>query len=177
MKEDEDIAKIVNTIKGLGVEVDESMVVQKVLRSLPMRFYHKILALEEREGLGTLSMEELHGIFTAYEMRTKLENPVTKESPFKESNDPDGYWWPPTYSNWLLVSVFVQHVFLYCFIIVSSTLLGLSKASHILQVDTGGLSPNPTGLFCMFSCQHILLYFQGCFGALNIFFWLAIVRL
>jgi hypothetical protein len=54
---------------------------------------------------------------------------------------------------------FIQHVFLYCFIIVSSTLLGMSEASHILQVDTGGLSPNPTGLFCMFSCQHILLYF------------------
>jgi hypothetical protein len=32
------------------------------------------------------------------------------------------------------------------------------------------LSPNPTGLFCMFSCQHILLYFQGCFGALNVVF-------
>jgi hypothetical protein len=30
---------------------------------------------------------------------------------------------------------FIQHVFLYCFIIVSSTLLGLSEASHILQVD------------------------------------------
>jgi hypothetical protein len=60
--------------------------------------------------------------------------------------------------------------FLYCFVIVGSTLLGLSEAPHILQVDTGGLSPNPTGLFCMFSCQHILLYFQGCFGALNIVF-------
>jgi hypothetical protein len=85
-------------------------------------------------------------------------------------HDRGGYWWPPTYSNWLLVSIFIQHVFLYYFIIVSSTLLGLSEASHILQVDMGGLSPNPTGLFCMFSCQHILLYFQGCFGALNIVF-------
>jgi hypothetical protein len=45
------------------------------------------------------------------------------------------------------------------FIIVSSTLMGLYESSHILQVDMGGLSPNPTGLFCMFSCQHILLYF------------------
>jgi hypothetical protein len=44
------------------------------------------------------------------------------------------------------------------------------EASHILQVDTGGLSPNPIGLFHMFSCQHILLYFQGFFGALNIVF-------
>jgi hypothetical protein len=48
--------------------------------------------------------------------------------------------------------------------------MGLSEASHILQVDTGGLSPNPFGLFCMFSCQHIFLYFQGYFGALKIVF-------
>jgi hypothetical protein len=65
---------------------------------------------------------------------------------------------------------FIQHVFLYRFIIMSSTLLRLSEASQILQLDTGGLSPNPIGLFCMFSCQHILLYFQGCFGDLNIVF-------
>jgi hypothetical protein len=65
---------------------------------------------------------------------------------------------------------FVQHILLYYFVIVSSTLMGLSEAPHILQVDMGGLSPNPTGLFCMFSCQHILLYFQGHFGALNIVF-------
>jgi hypothetical protein len=48
-----------------------------------------------------------------------------------------------------------------------STLMGMFEALHIFQVDTGDLSPNPTGLFCMFSCQHILLYFQGRFGALN----------
>jgi hypothetical protein len=54
---------------------------------------------------------------------------------------------------------FFQHVLLYCFVIVGSTLMGLFEAPHILQVDTGGLSPNPTGLFCMFSCQHILVYF------------------
>jgi hypothetical protein len=65
---------------------------------------------------------------------------------------------------------FFQHVLLYFFVIVGSTLMGLSESPHILQVDTGGLSPNPTGLFCMFSCQHIFLYFQGCFGALNIVF-------
>jgi hypothetical protein len=88
----------------------------------------------------------------------------------KKRGDPGGYWWPPTYSNWLLMSDFFQHVFLYCFIIVSSTLMGLSEASHILQVDMGGISPNPTVLFCMFSCQHILLYFQSYFGALNIVF-------
>jgi hypothetical protein len=59
---------------------------------------------------------------------------------------------------------------MYFFIIAISTLLGMSKASHILQVDTGGLLPNPTGLFCIFSCQCILLYFWGYFEALNIVF-------
>jgi hypothetical protein len=37
------------------------------------------------------------------------------------------------------------------FVIVGYTLLGLSEALHIFQVDTGGLPPNPTGVFCMFS--------------------------
>jgi hypothetical protein len=56
-------------------------------------------------------------------------------------------------------SFLVQHVLLYFFVIVGSTLLGLYESIHIFQVDIGGLSPNPIGLFCMFSCQHILLYF------------------
>jgi hypothetical protein len=77
MKEDEDIAayfmrvyEIVNTIKGLGEEVDETIVVQKVSRSLPVRFDPKISALEERIDLNKMSMDDLHRIFIAYEMRT-----------------------------------------------------------------------------------------------------------
>jgi hypothetical protein len=76
MKEDEDIAayflrvnEIVNAIIGLGEEIEESVIVQKILRSLPMRFNPKISALEERSYLDLISMDKLHGIFTAYEMR------------------------------------------------------------------------------------------------------------
>jgi hypothetical protein len=50
-----------------------------------MRFDPKISTLEEREDLNLISMDELHGIFTAYEMRTKHENPDVKEVAFKES--------------------------------------------------------------------------------------------
>ena len=74
-----------NTIKGLGEEVDESMVIPKVLRYLPMRFGPKISILEERTYLDSLSMDELHGIFTAYEMRIEQYNPIKKEATFKES--------------------------------------------------------------------------------------------
>ena len=44
-----------------------------------MRFDPKLLALEERVDLNSISMDELHGIFTAYEMRTEQENPDVKE--------------------------------------------------------------------------------------------------
>jgi hypothetical protein len=60
-----------NEIIGLGEEIKEYVIVQKVLRSLPMRFNPKISALEEISDLNLISMDELHGIFTAYEMRTE----------------------------------------------------------------------------------------------------------
>jgi hypothetical protein len=92
MKEDEDIVayflrvdETVNAIIGLGEEIEESVIVQKVLRSLPMRFNPKISALEERSDLNSIRMDELHGIFTAYEMRTEQENPDVKEAAFKAS--------------------------------------------------------------------------------------------
>jgi hypothetical protein len=64
----------VNAIIGLEEEIEEYVIVQNILRSLPMRFNPKISALEERSDLDSISMDELHGIFTAYEMRTEQEN-------------------------------------------------------------------------------------------------------
>jgi hypothetical protein len=78
MKEDENIAayflrvdETVNAIIGLGEEIEESVIVQKVLRSLSMIFNPKISTLEERSDLKSISMDGLHGIFIAYEMRTE----------------------------------------------------------------------------------------------------------
>jgi hypothetical protein len=75
MKEDENIAnyflrfnEIVNEITGLGEEIKESVIVQKVLRYLPTRFDPKISTLEERAYLDSISMDRLHGIFKAHEM-------------------------------------------------------------------------------------------------------------
>jgi hypothetical protein len=75
MDEEENIATyilrvdgIVNIIRGLGETVDENFIVQKVLKSLPMRFNPKISALEVRKDLDELTMDELHGILTSYEM-------------------------------------------------------------------------------------------------------------
>jgi hypothetical protein len=64
----------------LGDEIKEPGFVKKALRSLPMRFDSKISALEERVDLATMTMDELHGIFTAYEMRIEKDNPCHKGS-------------------------------------------------------------------------------------------------
>jgi hypothetical protein len=85
MKEDENIVayflqvdEIVNVIIGLEEEIEESVIVQKVLRSLPMIFDPKISALEQRSDLNSIRIDELHGIFTTYEMRTEQEHPDVK---------------------------------------------------------------------------------------------------
>jgi hypothetical protein len=78
-----------------------------------------------------------------------------------------GYWWPPTYSNSLLLIVFSSTRSSVILCNCGSTLLGLSEDLHNFQVYIGGRPPNPTSLFWKFSCQYIFLYFHGHFGALN----------
>jgi hypothetical protein len=77
MDEKEDIAtyllkvdEVFNSIRGLGEELDESLVVQKVLRSLPLRYDAKVSTIEENRYLTKMTMDELHGSLIAYEMRT-----------------------------------------------------------------------------------------------------------
>jgi hypothetical protein len=76
---------VVNNIKGLGDEINKPIVVKKVLISLPMRFDSNISTLEERVDLTTMTMDELHGTLTAYDMRIEKDNLVTKEATFKAS--------------------------------------------------------------------------------------------
>ena len=56
-------------MKNPGEEIKEVVVVEKVLRSLSPRFESKVSAIEEKENLRNLTMSQLHGILTAYEMR------------------------------------------------------------------------------------------------------------
>lgn len=76
MNEDETITsyllkvdEVVNVIRGLGEEVKESIVIQKVLRSLTPKFDSKVFVVEEIQDLDKLEMDGFHGILTAYEMR------------------------------------------------------------------------------------------------------------
>ena len=93
MNDDEYIAayflwvdELVNAIRGLGEEVNESVVVQKILRTLPKRFNPKISSLEERTYLKTMTVDQLHGTLVAYEMRTEDEDTFRKKASFKVSS-------------------------------------------------------------------------------------------
>ena len=47
--------------------------VEKVLRSLSPKFESKVSVIEEKENLRILTMSQLHGILTSYEMRREVQ--------------------------------------------------------------------------------------------------------
>jgi hypothetical protein len=63
------VDEIVNTIRGLSEKVEKPMIVKKVLRSLLLIFDAKVFSIEEMKDMEKPTMDELHGILTAYEMR------------------------------------------------------------------------------------------------------------
>jgi hypothetical protein len=90
MNEDETISKyflrveeLVNAMKGLGEKFDDSLLVQKILRSLPNKFNPKVSVIEELNDLKTLSIDQLLGTLTAYEMRINKDKSNTREASFK----------------------------------------------------------------------------------------------
>jgi hypothetical protein len=81
------VDEIFNTIIGLGETITELMIVQKVLRLLPLIFFAKIFSIEEIKDLDKLTMDELHGILIAYEMRTKKEKSSNRAAHSKASKN------------------------------------------------------------------------------------------
>eukprot|EP00253_Pinus_taeda_P031309 PITA_31309 len=84
------VDEIVNCMKNLGEEIKEAIVVEKVLRSFSPKFESKVSAIEEKENLRILTMSQLHGILTAYEMR-KGGPSDRREAAFKASSK--GYYY------------------------------------------------------------------------------------
>ena len=79
------VDEVVNTIEGIGEEVLDATIVQKVFRTLTIRFDSNFLILEDRKDVVKFKMYELHGILIAYEMGIDKENPSKREASFKAS--------------------------------------------------------------------------------------------
>ena len=63
------VDETIDTLEGLGEPIEMKIIVWKILRTLLARFNPKIFSLEDRSNLTKLSIDELHGILTWYEMR------------------------------------------------------------------------------------------------------------
>jgi hypothetical protein len=94
MNEDETVSKyflrveeLVNAMKGLGEKIEESILVQKILRSLLDKFNPKVSAIEELNDVKTLSIDQLLGNLTAYEMTMNKDKSITREASFKADNN------------------------------------------------------------------------------------------
>ena len=90
MKEEENICRyferidnIVNVVRGLGQNVLDDEIVDKVLRTFPMVYNPKVSTLEDREDINKLTLDELYGILVAYELRIGRENHSKEETTFK----------------------------------------------------------------------------------------------
>ena len=77
------VENLVNAIKGLGVEVRDYELVEKILRTLPMAYNPKVSTLEDWEKLEDLTVDELYVILTAYELRLGIDNIPKGEANFK----------------------------------------------------------------------------------------------
>jgi hypothetical protein len=76
---------VVNSIRTVGEEVTDKPIVKKIQRSLPMRYDANISSFEDRSDLSSLTVDQLHGIFKAYEMRIGNNKSTKDETTFKSS--------------------------------------------------------------------------------------------
>ena len=76
------VDEVVNVIRGLGGKLKEKEVARNILRTLPMRYDSKVSTLEEWDDLKKVTVDELHGILTTYEMRTGQDKNQKKEAAF-----------------------------------------------------------------------------------------------
>ena len=96
MSEDETISKyflrveeLVNAMKGLGEKIEEPFLVHKILRSLLDKFNSKVSAIEELNYFKTMSIDQLLGNLTAYEMRIRKDKSIIREAYFKAGKNID----------------------------------------------------------------------------------------
>ncbi|XP_043705471.1 uncharacterized protein LOC122655331 [Telopea speciosissima] len=81
MTEEEDIDsymvrvnEVVNSIRGVGETLENSVVCQKILRSVLPRYDSKVSVIEEAKDLDIITLDEVHGTLKTYEMRTEKDD-------------------------------------------------------------------------------------------------------
>ncbi|OIT01136.1 hypothetical protein A4A49_59831, partial [Nicotiana attenuata] len=72
------IKRIINIVNGMrtnGEVLDEDKVVEKILRSLSIKFHTKKVVLEATKDLSTFILDDLEGELVTYEMSLTQDTP------------------------------------------------------------------------------------------------------
>ncbi|XP_047178495.1 uncharacterized protein LOC124845441 [Vigna umbellata] len=63
-------------MKACGETITDLMLIEKIMRSLPQKFDHIVVAIEESRDLEKLKVEELQSSLEAHKMRMSERNPI-----------------------------------------------------------------------------------------------------
>ncbi|XP_061993585.1 uncharacterized protein LOC133711490 [Rosa rugosa] len=94
------LSVVVNGCFNLGDPIPQHRIVKKILRSLPMKYHSKKIAIQESKDLNTYNLQELIGNLTTYEMELpdemksksialKVKKDIEDESTDEEDADED----------------------------------------------------------------------------------------
>lgn len=79
------VDEVVNAIECLGEDLEEYVVVKKLLRSLPKSYSSKVSSIEEARDSVKISIDQLNRDLIAFEMREFNKEGPKNEETFKES--------------------------------------------------------------------------------------------
>ena len=78
---------IANKMTTHGKKMDQTLVVEKILRSLTSKFNYVVCSVEESNDMNALSIDELQSSLLVQEQRMKFQNQeIDTEQAFKVSN-------------------------------------------------------------------------------------------
>jgi hypothetical protein len=83
------VEELVNAMNILGEKIEESFLVQKILRSLLDTFNPKVSVIEELNDIKSLTIDQLLGTLTTYEMRISKDKSITRQASFKPDKNID----------------------------------------------------------------------------------------
>jgi len=75
--------EIINQIKSCGDNISDKRITEKILRSLPQKFEHIVVVIEETKDLSRLSIHELMGSLEAHDQRVNQYSKQPMEQAFQ----------------------------------------------------------------------------------------------
>lgn len=69
------VSTVVNQMRSNGEIMEDQKIVEKILRSLPSKFDHIVVAIEESQDTSSMSTENLQGRLEAHEFRMLQRSP------------------------------------------------------------------------------------------------------